>query len=86
MSEEIGEIGFRDLACVCCGALHTRTSTSTWHCGQCDDCIVRWAYDKAVRDADKVITDGSATEDVVKYHTRNVEQWRASMRERGLLP
>lgn len=68
-----------------CGVVHERRATSTWHNDQCDDCLTRWAYDKAVQDADKAITDGQSAH-VIRWHSNNVESWRASMRERGLLP
>lgn len=70
-----------------CGVKHERPDDSTWHNDQCDDCITRWAYDKAVADADKAITDGHGQDSpVIRWHANNVESWRASMRERGLLP
>lgn len=73
-----------EITCTC-GRVHERDADSSWHMGQCDDCITRWAYDKAVRDADKIITDGCHSESTVRWHAGNVEAWRQCMRKRGLL-
>jgi ribosomal protein L37AE/L43A len=56
---ECEEHGERTYACVNCGQEVTRKACETWHMDQCDDCIVRWAYDKAIADADKVMNDGA---------------------------
>lgn len=81
--------GERTYTCVNsgCKQVVTRKACETWHMDQCDDCIVHWAYDKAVRDADKAINDASpvGTNELIKWHQQNVERWRASMIERGLL-
>lgn len=69
--------------CVNCGQSCTRKACETWHCNQCDDCIVRWGYDKALKDADKAITDGSS-EHILKWHAQNVEAWKRTMEKRGL--
>ena len=75
----------RKLQCMACNVEHERADDSTWHQDQCNDCIVRWAYDKAVRDADKVITDGCHADSVIQWHTKVVAGWKTEMLQRGLL-
>ncbi len=75
----------KQITCSSCHVQHERPIDSTWHNNQCDDCIVRWAYEKAVQDADKSITD-SAHESLIRFHVSRAAQWRESMRKRGLLP
>ena len=77
--------GVRTYNCINCGKEVTRKACETWHQDQCDDCIVGWAYDKAVKDADKAITDGTS-ENMIKWHTENVKEWRKDAEGRNLIP
>jgi hypothetical protein len=76
--------GERTYTCINCGQTQTRKGCETWHGEQCDDCIVMWAYERAVVEADKAITEG-AHPAVVKWQIENLERWRETVEKRGLL-
>lgn len=67
-----------------CGTKVTRKACETWHQDQCDDCIVRWAYDKAIKDADKAISNHSP-DHILKWHADIVLAWRIEAEKRGLV-
>ena len=85
------EHGERTYTCINagCGQQVARKACETWHMDQCDVCIVKYFYEKAVRDADTAMKYAIDADPVsrraIDWHQANVLAWRVQMERLGLI-
>lgn len=78
------------ITCVVCGVEHERITWHTWHQNQCDDCITRWADEKARTELDAALLPCYSDEDlkprrhVLAEHARILKVWDTARKLRGL--